>query len=265
MRSTAPGSGTLAHSAICRYRHEAPRHIACQWFRGGAGAVVKVSGISTWCHRAHDGTGAPATSWPPTSRATDGLKQAMSATAGLTVNPGGWQVRGQSSRYRQKPAGTPGRTTKPSTFESLIALPPAGSAFFSLVFFAEAKKSDRRPPQGGCRMLLGAKTNAAKKTPTPTAHHSPHPSSKRNGIPPINPIQMRKTIKTQQPQHPTPKNNLAKSRIPKLQIQLNRSLRRRTRQIRGSPPDSPARTNNQHRIVSRSPVRGMQQTIVERP
>ncbi|MGT2453576.1 hypothetical protein ACU4GI_09890 [Cupriavidus basilensis] len=30
-------------------------------------------------------------------------------------------------------------------------------------------------PCGGCRILLGAKTNAAKKTPTPTAHRSPSP------------------------------------------------------------------------------------------
>ena len=41
-----------------------------------------------------------------------------------------------------------GRTTKPAPLAPAIALPPAGSAFFSLVFFAEAKKSDRRPPQG---------------------------------------------------------------------------------------------------------------------
>ena len=40
------------------------------------------------------------------------------------------------------------RTTKPAPLAPAIALPPAGSAFFSLVFFAEAKKSDRRPPQG---------------------------------------------------------------------------------------------------------------------
>ncbi|EHP37694.1 hypothetical protein OR16_41399, partial [Cupriavidus basilensis OR16] len=41
-----------------------------------------------------------------------------------------------------------GRTMQPPLFESLIALRPAGSAFFSLVFFADAKKSDRQPPQG---------------------------------------------------------------------------------------------------------------------
>ena len=41
-----------------------------------------------------------------------------------------------------------GRTTKPAPLALAIALLPAGSAFFSLVFFAEAKKSDRRPPQG---------------------------------------------------------------------------------------------------------------------
>ena len=169
MRSTAPGSRTLAHSPICRYRRGPSRHIARQWFRGGVGAVVKVSGISTRCHRAHDGTGAPATSWPPTSRATDGLKPVMSATGGLTTHPGSWQVRGQSSRYRQKPAGTPGRTTKSSTFESLIALPPAGSAFFSLVFFAEAKKSDRRPPQGDVVFLWVQKPSPLKKTATTPA------------------------------------------------------------------------------------------------
>ena len=33
-----------------------------------------------------------------------------------------------------------GRTTKPAPLAPAIALPPAGSAFFSLVFFAEAKK-----------------------------------------------------------------------------------------------------------------------------
>ncbi|MCP3024438.1 hypothetical protein, partial [Cupriavidus basilensis] len=31
-------------STICRYRRGPSRHIACQWFRGGAGAVVKVLG-----------------------------------------------------------------------------------------------------------------------------------------------------------------------------------------------------------------------------
>ena len=130
--------------------------------------MVKVSGNSTRCHRAHDGTGAPATSWPATPRATDGLKQVMSATVGLTVNPGSWQVRGQSTRYRQKPAGTPGRTTKSSILESLIALPPAGSAFFSLVFFAEAKKSDRRPPQGDVVFLWVQHATTAQKKQRPT-------------------------------------------------------------------------------------------------
>ncbi len=163
MRGAAPGSGILARSPICRYRREAPRHIASQWSRGGAGAVVRALGISSRCHRAHDGTGAPATSWPATARATDGLKQVMSATGGFTTHLGSWQGRGQSSRYRQKPAGTPGRTTKPPIFESLIALRPAGSAFFSLVFFADAKKSDRQPPQGDVVWLLGAKTSAAKR------------------------------------------------------------------------------------------------------
>ncbi|MES2011248.1 MAG: hypothetical protein V4468_20425, partial [Pseudomonadota bacterium] len=32
------------HSTICRYRRGPSRHIVCQWFRGGAGAVVKVLG-----------------------------------------------------------------------------------------------------------------------------------------------------------------------------------------------------------------------------
>ena len=50
--------------------------------------MIRVLGISTRCHRAHDGTGAPATSWAATTRATDGLKQVMSATGGLTTNPG---------------------------------------------------------------------------------------------------------------------------------------------------------------------------------
>lgn len=119
-------------------------------------------------------------------------------------------------------------------------------------------------PQGDVVFFWVQKPTPLKKHQPQQHTAPPHPSSKRNGIPPINPIQMRQTIKTQQPQHPTPRNNLAKSRIPKLQIQLNRSLRRRTQQIRGSPPDSPARTNNQYRILSRSLVRGMQQTIVER-
>ena len=136
------------------------------WWGGRGGEGL---GHITRCHRAHDGTGAPATSWPATPRATDGSKQVMSATAGLTVNPGSWQVRGQSSRYRQKPAGTPGRTTKSSTFESLIALPPAGSAFFSLVFFAEAKKSDRRPPQGDVVFLWVQKPSPPKQTTTTPA------------------------------------------------------------------------------------------------
>jgi len=52
------------------------------------------------------------------------------------------------------------------TFEGLIALPPAGSAFFSLVFFAEAKKSDRRPPQGDVVFLWVQK-------PTPLKKHQP--------------------------------------------------------------------------------------------
>ena len=125
-RRGAPDLVCGAHSHFCRYRCKAPRHIPRQWFRGGAGAVVKVSGLSTPCHRAHDGTGAPATSWPANSRATDGLKQVMPATGGPTTHPGGWQVRGRSNRYRQKPAGTLGRTTKPPIFESLIALLPAG-------------------------------------------------------------------------------------------------------------------------------------------
>ncbi|MGT2452416.1 hypothetical protein ACU4GI_03530 [Cupriavidus basilensis] len=60
-----------------------------------------------------------------------------------------------------------GRTTKPSTFESLIALPPAGSAFFSLVFFAEAKKSDRRPPQGDVVFLWVQKPTPLKQTAPP--------------------------------------------------------------------------------------------------
>ncbi|MGT2512534.1 hypothetical protein [Cupriavidus basilensis] len=95
------------------------------------------------------------------------MKQVMPATGGLTVNSGSWQVRGQSSRYRQMPAGTPGRTTKSSTFESLIALPPAGSAFFSLVFFAEAKKSDRRPPQGDVVFFWVQKPTSQKKQRSP--------------------------------------------------------------------------------------------------
>jgi len=136
------------------------------WWGGRGGQGL---GHITRCHRAHDGTGAPATSWPPTSRATDGLKQVMSATGGLTTNPERWQVSGPSNRYRQKPAGTPGRTTKSSTFESLIALPPAGSAFFSLVFFAEAKKSDRRPPQGDVVFLWVQKPSQPKQTATTPA------------------------------------------------------------------------------------------------
>ena len=164
IRGAAPGSGILAHSPICRYRHGSPRYIARQWFRGGAGAVANASGRSTWCHRAHDGTGAPATSWPVTLRATDGLKPVMSTTGGLIVNLGNWQGRGRLNRYRQKPANTPGRTTKPPRPNSLIALPPAGSAFFSLVFFAEAKKSDRRPPQGDVVFRWAQKPTPYKET-----------------------------------------------------------------------------------------------------
>src|SRR5207253_1041816 len=66
------------------------------------------------------------------------------------------------------PAGTLGRTTKPPRPNSLIALRPAGSAFFSLVFFADAKKSDRQPPQGGCRMALGYKNQRRTKKQRPT-------------------------------------------------------------------------------------------------
>jgi hypothetical protein len=51
-------------------------------------------------------------------------------------------------------------------FESLIALPPAGSAFFSLVFFAEAKKSDRRPPQGDVVFLWVQKPTPLKEAAT---------------------------------------------------------------------------------------------------
>jgi len=69
----------------------------------------------------------------------------------------------------QRPADTLGRTTQPPRLNSLIALLPAGSAFFSLVFFADAKKSDRQPPQGDVVWLLGAKTNAAEKN---TRQHS---------------------------------------------------------------------------------------------
>ena len=64
-----------------------------------------------------------------------------------------------------------GRTTKPTPLAPAIALPPAGSAFFSLVFFAEAKKSDRRPPQGDVVFRW-------VQQPTPLKQTATNPASK---------------------------------------------------------------------------------------
>ncbi len=62
---------------------------------------------------------------------------------------------------------TAGSTTKPAPLAPAIALLPAGSAFFSLVFFADAKKSDRQPPQGDVVWLLGARCHCRRNKQRP--------------------------------------------------------------------------------------------------
>ena len=157
-------------ASFCRYRFEPPR--TCQF----PGFVVEppVAGIT--CFKpsvapvvaGHEVAGAPVPSWArwhrvicprpspprPPHHETIGRRCVVMVRAGNGRLPNGQGFRYRGPYYASRkfaaswpfkpvPADasrTPGRTTKPAPLAPAIALPPAGSAFFSLVFFAERKE-----------------------------------------------------------------------------------------------------------------------------